>query len=156
MIDTTANTGSTATAAPAEKKNDRFAKPHKGFWLGVGRRKSAVARVRIKPGEGKFLINDRAVDNFFTEVQYRADAVAPLKVTNLEGKIDVFVTIHGGGTTGQAGAVLMGLSRALKNYDSNLEITLRDNGFLTRDSREVERKKYGQAGARRRFQFSKR
>ena len=127
-----------------------------GYWWGTGRRKSAVARVRIKPGDGKFMINKRPVEDYFTEVQDRDDMNAPLKATKTLGKIDVFVNVIGGGHTGQAGAVLLGLSRALKDYDSSLESMLRKEGFLTVDARRVERKKYGQRGARRRFQFSKR
>jgi len=125
------------------------------FW-GTGRRKTAVARVRIRPGKGNFLINGRRVDQFFTELQDRADMLAPLQVTKTEGQLDVYANVNGGGPTGQAGAVRLGLSRALKEYDESLEGALRDEGFLTVDSRQVERKKYGQAGARRRFQFSKR
>lgn len=132
-----------------------------GFVWGTGRRKAAVARVRVKPGEGKFLIKgngskQREVDDFFSEPQHRAACLAPLKATETEGKVDVYVNLHGGGITGQAGAVTLGLARALKGYDPTLEQVLRDNNFLTRDPREVERKKYGQRGARRRFQFSKR
>lgn len=137
------------------------AKPDAGgyFW-GTGRRKTAVARVRVKPaaeeGKGAFKINGREVDQFFTEPQHRNACRAPLEATQTQGKLDVRVTIHGGGITGQAEAVLLGVSRALKGYDPTLEPVLRDKGFLTRDPREVERKKYGQRGARRRFQFSKR
>ncbi len=126
-------------------------------WVwGVGRRKASVARVRVKAGNGSFKINGRDVDDFFTEIQYRNDMWAPLEATNTKGQVDVAVRVTGGGTTGQAGAILLGLSRALKKYDSQLEQALRDANFLTRDARVVERKKYGQPGARRRFQFSKR
>ncbi|MEX0746021.1 MAG: 30S ribosomal protein S9 [Phycisphaeraceae bacterium] len=127
-----------------------------GFIWGTGRRKTAVARVRIKPGDGKFLINGKEVDDFFSEPQHREQARIVLKTTKTEGQLDVFVKAHGGGITGQAGAVLLGVARALKSYDPALEPVLRDNNFLSRDPREVERKKYGQAGARKRFQFSKR
>lgn len=127
-----------------------------GFVWGTGRRKTAVARVRVKPGEGKFLVNNREVNEFFTEPQHQAACVAPMKATDTVGKLDVFVNVHGGGITGQAEAVLLGVARALKGYDPSLEAALRDNGYLSRDPRKVERKKYGQAGARRRFQFSKR
>ena len=131
-----------------------------GFYWGTGRRKASVARVRIRPTRNEekpqFLINGRTVENFFTELRDRNSAVAPLKTTKTEGKLDVFVNVRGGGYMGQAGAILLGLSRALKGYDSSLESVLRDHDFLTRDPREVERKKYGQRGARRRFQFSKR
>ncbi len=127
-----------------------------GFIWGTGRRKSAVARVWIKPGDGKLVINKHKVDEYFTQ-QYDQDAVqAPLKALNLTGAFDVFVDVAGGGTTGQAGAVRLGIARALRNYDENLLKELRDGGYLTRDSRMVERKKYGQRGARRKFQFSKR
>ena len=127
-----------------------------GFYWGTGRRKCAVARVRIRPGDGKFTINGREIDKYFTEDRDRNDAVAPMKATKTEGSLDVFVNLKGGGFMGQAGAVLLGLSRALKTYDPTLEQVLRDGDFLTRDAREVERKKYGQRGARRKFQFSKR
>ena len=133
------------------------AKPAQGgYYWGTGRRKSSVARVRIRAGEGKFEVNGRAPDQYFTEIRDQQDIMAPLKETKTEGGLDVFVNVHGGGYHGQAGAVLLGLSRALKIYDPSLEPILRDKDFLTRDPREVERKKYGQRGARRRFQFSKR
>jgi len=115
-----------------------------------------VARVRIKPGEGKFEVNGKPYDKYFTEERDRADVIAPLKITNTQDKIDVFVNIHGGGYMGQAGAIKLGLARALKGYDPSLEQALRDQDMLTRDPREVERKKPGQPGARKRFQFSKR
>lgn len=127
-----------------------------GFIWGTGRRKSSVARVRIKPGDGKFIINKREVDKYFCQVNDRNAAVAPLKALKLKDAFDVYVNVRGGGTTGQAGAVLLGVARALKRYDEGLMSELRDTGFLTRDSREVERKKPGQRGARRKFQFSKR
>ena len=160
MAEDTITTGATATAeAPtaAERPVAQPAKPDKGgFIWGTGRRKTAVARVRVKAGSGKFLVNGREVDDYFSELGHRAACRRPLEETKTEGKVDVFVTAHGGGITGQAGAVLLGVSRALKSYDPSLEPILRDNGFLTRDPRKVERKKYGQPGARRRFQFSKR
>ncbi len=127
-----------------------------GFIWGTGRRKAAIARVRIKPGDGKFTIKGREVGDFFSEPQHQAQCLAPLKATGMEGKLDIFVTTTGGGITGQAGAVMLGLARALKGYDPTLEQALRDENYLSRDSRKVERKKYGQRGARRRFQFSKR
>ena len=127
-----------------------------GFIWGTGRRKSSVARVRIKPGDGKFKINGKDVDDYFPEMQQRQACVAPLEATGTRQGLDVFVNASGGGKTGQAGAVLLGVARALMGHDPATEATLRDNGYLTRDPREVERKKYGQSGARRRFQFSKR
>lgn len=123
---------------------------------GTGRRKASVARVRIKPGSGKYVINKREVDTYFTRVVDRSDAVAPLEVTKTAGALDVVVRVRGGGPTGQAGAVRLGLARALKKYDPSFDEALRESGFLTVDARRVERKKYGQPGARRRFQFSKR
>lgn len=127
-----------------------------GYFWGTGRRKTSVARVRIRPGSGKFLINKREVDAFFCEERDRKDVVAPLVATSTMGKFDVFVNVAGGGTSGQAGAVQLGIARALRDADPTFERALRDDGYLTRDSRMVERKKYGQRGARRRFQFSKR
>ncbi|MCC7147572.1 MAG: 30S ribosomal protein S9 [Phycisphaeraceae bacterium] len=127
-----------------------------GFIWGTGRRKTAVARVRIKPGQGRFTVNGREVKQYFTELRDQEDVVSPLKATKTLGSLDVFVNAQGGGFMGQAGAVKLGLARALKSYDPSLEPILRDQNMLTRDPREVERKKYGLAGARRRFQFSKR
>ncbi len=130
--------------------------PAKRFFWGTGRRKTAIARVRIKPGEGKFEINKRPLDKFFTEDKDRQDAVAPLKSTGTLGKVDVFVNVSGGGITGQAGAIILGVARALKSANAEYDDALRAGGFLTRDSRMKERKKYGRRGARRSFQFSKR
>jgi small subunit ribosomal protein S9 len=123
---------------------------------GTGRRKSAVARVRIAPGTGKVQINDRELNDYLTKEVDRKSLFSPLEVTNTGGKLDVWVNATGGGLTGQAGAIVLGLSRALLKFDPALEKPLRAAGFLTRDARMKERKKYGQRGARRRFQFSKR
>jgi small subunit ribosomal protein S9 len=123
---------------------------------GTGRRKRAVARVRIRPGSGKILINKREVTEFFPALRDQNSCVAPLDAVGMMSSWDVWVNIGGGGTTGQAGAVSLGLARALKKAMPELEQTLRDRSMLTRDARQVERKKYGQRGARRRFQFSKR
>jgi small subunit ribosomal protein S9 len=136
---------------PAKKGPDKG-----GYYWGTGRRKSSVARVRIKPGDGKLLINKKELNDYFTREQDREAVLAPLKTVDGVKSFDVFVNVRGGGTSGQAGAVLLGIARALKNYDENYAQPLRDGGHLTRDSRMVERKKYGQRGARRRFQFSKR
>jgi small subunit ribosomal protein S9 len=130
--------------------------PRGGFHWGTGRRKASVARVRIKPGDGGFLINGKRIDVYFSEPQDRNGVVEPLVATQTKGSINVLVNVFGGGCTGQAGAIRLGLSRALKEYDSNLEEALRSNNMLSRDPRRVERKKYGQPGARKRFQFSKR
>ena len=128
----------------------------KTYLWGTGRRKTAIARVRVRPGTGKISINEREINDFFTKEVDRKAIFGPLEVTNTGGKMDVAITTLGGGQTGQAGAIVMGLARALVKYDPSLEIALRNAGFLTRDSRMKERKKYGQRGARRRFQFSKR
>jgi len=127
-----------------------------GILWGTGRRKSSVARVRIRAGSGDVLINGRKVEEFFTEPQDRADVLAPLDATSTTRHFDVFVNVAGGGHSGQAGAIRLGISRALVRADGRHEPTLRDKGYLTRDSRRVERKKYGRRKARRRFQFSKR
>ena len=131
-------------------------KPNNPYVWGTGRRKSAVARVRIRPGTGKFLVNNRELDKYFALEPDQMAARAPLEIAEASGRWDIFVNLHGGGTTGQAGAVKLGLARALLKATPDLEAKLRDNGLLTRDARKVERKKYGRRGARRSFQFSKR
>jgi len=136
---------------PAQKAEHKSS-----FTWGTGRRKTSVARVRIKPGKGDVKINNREVTNYFTRLQDINNVFAPLKTTKTEKSLDVFVNVKGGGITGQSGAVMLGLARALKIYDPSLTQALRDAGLLTRDGRMVERKKPGQSGARRRFQFSKR
>jgi small subunit ribosomal protein S9 len=123
---------------------------------GTGRRKNAVARVFISPGAGKFEVNGRPVTQYFRNVNWLTRTVEPLKFTGTESQLDVWATANGGGVGGQSGAVRMGLSRALAIFNPDLRPGLRKNGFLTRDSRMRERKKYGQKGARKRFQFSKR
>ena len=123
---------------------------------GTGRRKTSVARVRLKAGTGQFLVNGKPVEEFFTTHDTRRLATRPLEVTETKGTLDVAVKVHGGGITGQAGAVSLGLARALKNDNHSLEHTLREVGLLTRDSRKIERKKYGLRKARRATQFSKR
>jgi len=128
----------------------------RGWWWATGRRKTSVARLRLRAGAGEFKINDRPMEEFFVEERDRKSILAVLEKTATRGKVDIIVSTNGGGVTGQAGAVLLALGRALLNYDTTLEPILRENGYLTRDARKVERKKYGQAGARRRFQFSKR
>jgi small subunit ribosomal protein S9 len=127
-----------------------------GMIWGTGRRKTSVARVRLLPGDGKIEINDLPFDTFFKTIRERTDVMAALKATKMFGKVNIFARTEGGGPVGQAGAVSLGIARALKVVDPALEPILRDGGFLTRDDRKKERKKYGQRGARRRFQFSKR
>jgi len=122
----------------------------------TGRRKCAVARVRIKKGSGKIIINGRDIDNYFHKDTLKFIVRQPLEVLGALAQYDVFVNVMGGGTSGQAGAIRHGISRALNSADADNRPVLKQNGFLTRDSRAVERKKYGQRGARRRFQFSKR
>jgi small subunit ribosomal protein S9 len=122
----------------------------------TGRRKEAVARVFLRPGSGKFTVNGREIKDYFHNIAWLNAAIEPLKFTNTTDQVDVMATTNGGGPGGQAGAVRMGLSRALSKFNADLRVGLRRNGFLTRDSRMKERKKYGQKGARKRFQFSKR
>ena len=141
------DTATPATDVPKEKKS---------FVWGTGRRKSAIARVRVAPGSGKLEINGREINDYLTNERDRKGLFGPLEVTNTGGKLDIFISALGGGPTGQAGAMVMGIARAIAKYDPNLETPLRQAGFLTRDSRMKERKKYGQRGARRKFQFSKR
>ncbi len=126
-------------------------------WVwGTGRRKSAVARVRIRPGEGLMRVNGKEWGEYFVSRATQLSARQALANTETEGRFDVYVRVHGGGPQGQADAVRHGLSRALVLADPALEASLREAGFMTRDSRVSERKKYGQRGARARFQFSKR
>lgn len=132
-------------------KVDRF-----GVAIGTGRRKTAVARVRVKEGEGKLSINGRSLDEYFHIERYRADVEAPLRAADMQGKVDVWVRVNGGGPTGQAGAIVLGIARALQAMKPELHHALSDGGYLTRDGRMVERKKYGYKKARKSFQFSKR
>ncbi|MDX1966958.1 MAG: 30S ribosomal protein S9 [Planctomycetaceae bacterium] len=132
-------------------KLDRF-----GTAWGTGRRKTAVARVRVKAGTGKFIVNERPMEEYFTVERDRNDVLAPLRVTERLGQVDIAVNVEGGGPTGQAGAIILGIARALEAINPSLHQQLGENGFLTRDSRMVERKKYGYKKARKSFQFSKR
>ena len=145
-------------------------------YLGTGRRKTAVARVRLSEGSGKILINGRELEAFFTEDKDRSAVVGPLVLTDMRNRLDVSVQVHGGGITGQSGAICQGMARALKQMFGlttpaeptppaegeegkeapNMAKALRDSGYLTRDGRMKERKKYGLKGARKAFQFSKR
>jgi small subunit ribosomal protein S9 len=142
-----------------------MATPKKFYW-GTGRRKTSVARIRISEGTGEIVVNGRELDAYFSEDKDRQAVLGPLDLTDLRSRVNVFVNVKGGGFSGQAGAVSQGVARALKimyapsDEPSESEIgfskKLRDSGFLTRDSRMKERKKYGQKGARKSFQFSKR
>jgi len=127
----------------------------KTYW-GTGRRKSSVARVRIRRGEGVFLVNGREMEDYFVRERDRDYVRAPLKMTRTLNKYDVLVRVNGGGETGQAGAVVLGVARALCQAEPEGEHVLREGGYLTRDARMVERKKYGRRKARRSYQFSKR
>jgi small subunit ribosomal protein S9 len=140
----------------------------KTFHWGTGRRKTSVARVRMCDGTGQIQINGRDLNDYFTEDKDRAAVVGPLEVTEMRNRLDVFVNVHGGGFTGQGGAICQGIARALKEMFSpaaaegegeaagGMAKKLRDSGYLTRDQRMKERKKYGRKGARKSFQFSKR
>jgi small subunit ribosomal protein S9 len=125
-------------------------------FLGTGRRKTAVARVRLASGSGKVVVNGRALENYFLTETLRGVVLQPFAVTESSAKFDAQVNVKGGGPAGQAGAVRHGIARALIEADANLRPTLKSNGLLTRDPRMRERKKYGQPGARKRFQYSKR
>lgn len=125
-------------------------------YYGTGRRKESVARVWLRPGDGKIVINDRDIDSYFGTETLKLIVKQPLVLTNTLGQYDVMVNVHGGGFTGQAGAIRHGISRALLKVDPELRPTLKKAGFLTRDPRMKERKKYGLKAARRAPQFSKR
>ena len=143
------------TAAPEApkyvKKVDKYGRAY-----ATGKRKDAVARVWIKPGAGKIVVNTREVEVYFARPVLRMLIQQPLIATNRNGQFDITCTVSGGGLSGQAGAVRHGISKALTNFEPDLRGVLKKGGFLTRDSRVVERKKYGRAKARRSFQFSKR
>jgi small subunit ribosomal protein S9 len=146
-----------ATAAEIEIQEARTPKIDKlGRAYGTGRRKDATARVWIKRGSGKITVNGKALETYFARPVLRMIINQPFVVLASDNKFDVMVTVVGGGLSGQAGAVRHGISRALDAYDPSFRPTLRKSGFMTRDSRVVERKKYGKAKARRSFQFSKR
>jgi small subunit ribosomal protein S9 len=124
--------------------------------ISVGRRKESVARVRLSPGTGNITINGRSIDEYFGRETSKMILVEPLKLVDQMGKVDIIVNTHGGGLSGQAGAIRHGISRALCDVNAEYRPVLKKAGFLTRDARAVERKKYGRPGARKRFQFSKR
>jgi small subunit ribosomal protein S9 len=125
-------------------------------WYGTGRRKTSTARVYMRPGNGRIFVNKRPVDQYFPRATHRMILRRPLVLSELIEDFDIFVNVSGGGHTGQSGAIRLGISRALVNQNPELRPMLKREGFLTRDARKVERKKYGRAGARASFQFSKR
>ena len=128
----------------------------KNLALGTGRRKTSVARVYLRKGKGTIFVNSKPVNEYFVQEELLYVVNQPLEVTDNRSNYDVLITVNGGGKSGQAGAIRLGLSRALVLHDDTNYKVLRANGFMTRDDRMVERKKYGRRGARRRFQFSKR
>lgn len=123
---------------------------------GIGKRKVAICRAWIQTGSGQITVNGRSIESYFPRATHRATATYPLEITNLQGKLDINATIEGGGTSGQAGALRQAISKIIVSMDPALRPAVKKEGLLTRDSRIKERKKYGQKGARRRFQFSKR
>src|SRR6476620_3781357 len=143
-----AATETPTTEAPEQKPAAAPTEPQgkQTFIWGTGRRKTAVARVRIAAGTGKILINDRELNDYLTRERDRKTIFGPLEVTNTGGKLDILINASGGGATGQTGAIVLGVARALLKYDVSLEQALRNAGYLTRDPRMKERKKYGQRG----------
>tara|TARA_Y100001970_G_scaffold26569_1_gene32026 strand:- start:1295 stop:1696 length:402 start_codon:yes stop_codon:yes gene_type:complete len=125
-------------------------------WIATGRRKSSIARVEVKAGKGRFLVNGRDFNEYFNRDTQKMVIKRPFELLELNNQYDVSANVTGGGSTGQAGAVRLGISRVLEKINADFRSTLKENGMLTRDSRKVERKKYGQPGARKKFQFSKR
>ena len=125
-------------------------------WSAIGRRKSSVARVRMDSGKGIFIVNNRPIENYFGRDILKMMLMQPLELMQLSGKYNITVKVNGGGLSGQAGAIKLAISKALVNYDPKFRVALKKKGLLTRDSRIVERKKYGRKKARKSFQFSKR
>ncbi len=157
--DTDAVSTASTDEEPRKKPSSRTAPPlpDGALWIwGTGRRKTSVARVRIRPGTGTFIINNREKDEYLLSELTRNKAVEPLQVVGMTGSYDVYVNVKGGGITGQADAISLGLARALSKHVSGEEHSLRQKGLLTRDSRAKERKKPGKPGARKSFQYSKR
>jgi len=130
--------------------------PSPTYYWGTGRRKESIARVRIRPGEGQIVINGRSIEDYFPRQLWRLHALEPLKVSGMEGKIDVFIKAQGGGLSGQAGAVRLGIARALLTLDPEMRPVLKKADLLARDPRMVERKKFGRRKARALYQYSKR
>ena len=125
-------------------------------WVAIGRRKSSIARVQMAIGKGTFIVNKRPIENYFGRDTLKMMLGQPLELMQLSGKYDITVKVNGGGLSGQAGAIRLGISRCIEKINPDNRLSLKQAGMLTRDSREVERKKYGQPGARKKFQFSKR
>jgi len=130
--------------------------PSPTYYWGTGRRKESIARVRVRPGEGQIVINGRSIEDYFPRQLWRLHALEPLKVSGMEGKIDVFIKAQGGGLSGQAGAVRLGIARALLTLDPEIRPVLKKADLLARDPRMVERKKFGRRKARALYQYSKR
>ena len=145
----------TATSAVAETKR-KPARDKQGRSYATGKRKNAVARVWVMPGKGNITINGKPIDTYFARPVLKMIINQPFEITNRENEFDVVCTVQGGGLSGQAGAIKHGISKALNEYEPELRTVLKQAGFLTRDDRVVERKKYGRAKARRSYQFSKR
>jgi small subunit ribosomal protein S9 len=158
MAETIQSLDQLATLKPAAPEAPKYAQKldKQGRAYATGKRKNAVARVWVKPGSGKIIVNTRPVEVFFARPVLRMLIQQPLVASNRAGQYDVICSVSGGGLSGQAGAVRHGLSKALTHFEPDLRGALKRGGFLTRDSRVVERKKYGRAKARRSFQFSKR
>ena len=125
-------------------------------WSAIGRRKSSIARVNISSGKGAFIVNNRPIENYFGRDTLKMVMGQPLELLQLAGKYDISAKVNGGGLSGQAGAIRLGIARCIEKINPDNRLSLKQAGMLTRDSREVERKKYGQPGARKKFQFSKR
>ena len=125
-------------------------------WSAIGRRKSSIARVNISSGKGSFFVNNRPIENYFGRDTLKMVMGQPLELLQLTGKYDISAKVNGGGLSGQAGAIRLGIARCIEKINPDNRLSLKQEGMLTRDSREVERKKYGQPGARKKFQFSKR
>jgi len=125
-------------------------------WSAIGRRKSSIARVNMSIGKGAFIINNRPIENYFGRDTLKMVMGQPLELLHLTGKYDILAKVNGGGLSGQAGAIRLGIARCIEKINPDNRLSLKQAGMLTRDSREVERKKYGQPGARKKFQFSKR
>ena len=125
-------------------------------WSAIGRRKSSIARVHVSSGKGAFIVNNRPIENYFGRDTLKMVMGQPLELLQLAGKYDISAKVNGGGLSGQAGAIRLGIARCIEKINPDNSLSLKQAGMLTRDSREVERKKYGQPGARKKFQFSKR